>query len=420
MTKAILILSHRGKGFAPELIRAARAVGLEAWVLSSSSETDTEKLKNSCDWFRITSEPHLTVEDVRGVIAEGNGRLTACISVWDGYRELMSLANEALGAVDLRPDDLQLLLDKHAFRVRLAEAGLSQVSSTKVTPSNLASLKGEGRKFLKPRRGVASFGAFPLTPDLEWDDLLHVRTSMETDRDYCGVFGNDIEFVAEDYIAGIEYCFEMMASGGKVACLAIHEKVALEELGRTVLESACVSPPVHAGQFILAQGVRVVKRSLEALGGKTGLFHVEARFDGKHWELIEVNPRVGGAYIYHSTKATTGGTCLLELWTRSLLGQTELVEPSWDTGVLPAQSTFFRVFFGMPGKTVSKIGLREVGTLDSPVLSSLSVAAGKQLPASDREVFLGQAMWQMPTVEASRRLSTLLSDSEQLLEVEYA
>ncbi len=42
---------------------------------------------------------------------------------------------------------------------------------------------------------------------------------------------------------------------------------------------------------------------MKALGADTGVYHVEMKFDPQlQWEVVEINPRIGGAYIVDSTK----------------------------------------------------------------------------------------------------------------------
>jgi biotin carboxylase len=62
---------------------------------------------------------------------------------------------------------------------------------------------------------------------------------------------------------------------------------------------------------------------LARLGLQPGAFHVEMKYWQARWrwEIIEVNPRLGGSLIHASTERATG-VSLLSLWLRSLLART--------------------------------------------------------------------------------------------------
>ncbi len=131
---------------------------------------------------------------------------------------------------------------------------------------------------------------------------------------YASAFNDGLQFMAEDYIAGQEFSFETLLVDGQAHVVAVHEKYEVTETADTVLEDSCTTPPASLDQAQIAAGLHWLKNVLGCMDLKWGCYHVEARFTGQHWDLIEINPRVGGSLISHSVEAVTAGHSMLSLW----------------------------------------------------------------------------------------------------------
>ncbi|MEU9705475.1 ATP-grasp domain-containing protein [Streptomyces sp. NPDC047981] len=439
--RGVLLLSHVGFSFLEDLARTVTARGLKVHVLSSLPEPQHQgsrpgALADLADDVRITGEHVLTPHDVEehlDRLRAAGVSVACCLTVWEGYRHLMALANARLGVPDLDEKQIPELRDKLTLRNRLADAGLSRGRASALTPETLAARQRDGgRHFVKPVSGLASFGTFPLTPDTTWADLERIAAEARADTVYASAFGADpggrgMEFLVEDYVPGREFSFEVIVVDGAPHVVAVHEKCEVTEGPGTVLENACVSPPTSLSEEETAAGLRWVARVLDTLGLDQGCFHVEARYDAPAgWDLIEVNPRVGGSLISPSVAALTGGPGLLDLWLDALLAgdRTDayvktLKGLSYGTdGTTPSPyATFFRVFFAEPGT------LRAVGPGDGlplrPVLSQILLEAGDVVESSSREVFLGQVLWSMDRADRDAILPGLLPASERAIEIVY-
>jgi len=233
----------------------------------------------------------------------------------------------------------------------------------------------------------------------------------QEDRTYAGVFDGDPAFIVEEYIDGVECSFEVSINRGTPDVHAVHEKVELRESGRTVLENACACPPISLDGAAVASGVDHVARCLQALEVTTGVYHVEARFSrGRGWEIVEVNPRIGGACIVSSTRQHSG-VDLLDHWVDLLTEQPHAPAP-------PAgRSTFFRVFFGQSGRQIRRVQ-RRVGGM-KVLEDKLLVGEGEVLPDVDREIFVGQALWDITAMDHDV-LPEFFLETESYLSVEYA
>ncbi|KVN06767.1 MULTISPECIES: ATP-grasp domain-containing protein [unclassified Burkholderia] len=433
----VLILSHCGFSFAEDLIAAIHARGLQAYVLSSKplpehGDARLQALRDKAEAV-LSADSHVLAEnDVLHAIAalrESNAAVIACVSVWEGYRALMALANASLDVSDVPAKRIAALRDKHFVRNALQRAELSRSGARLLTPESLDVLKRDGRAyFVKPARGIASYGAFRLTADTTWSTLADIATRARDDTVYASALGDDIAFIAEDYVAGIEFSFEALTVNGETFVVAIHEKCQLTEANGTVLEDSCTSPPVSISAAGIAAGIDWLRAVLAHFSLDWGCFHVEARFDGDRWDLIEINPRIGGSLISPSVGALNEEANLLELWLDLLLAQTkERANPSFrDTlarlaytanGTPPtANATFFRVYFAAPGH-IDRIEIRPLSR--PPALTHILLKAGDVVEQASREVFLGQLLWHMTRDAQKAELPALLAESANAIDVHY-
>lgn len=419
--REVLILSHQGYSFLDDLVSAAQHLGLEVSILSSkplSAEREgelVEKFKHV--WF--SESECLSWKDVKIFLAEkkkSNALPSCVISVWEGYRELMARANELLGADDVSEEVIASVRDKYSMRRRLNIGGLSSLRVSRLSESVLNQWKLRNRKaFIKPRTGLGSFAAFPLKESTSWNDIVRLWSEAVNEKEYQGIFeAAQPYFIIEDQAKGTEYSFEVLANRGGYYHLATHEKLELELKGATVLENSCTSPPVSISRAEAELGFSFVSQVLSYLGCETGLYHVEAKYDGSKWEIIEINPRVGGALIKESTKEILGGSCVLELWLSVLLGRNIELKLQKNQSSL---RTFFRVYFAQPGKTLKSIQVNE--TITQPSISQKFMTSGKKISKASREHFLGQALWIVPEETSIDHVKKLNQISTKYLEVSY-
>jgi len=444
-TEGVLLLSHVGFSFMEDLAGTVTARGLKVYVLSSLPEPQHRRsrpaaLADLTDDVRVTAEHVLTphdVEDHLHRLQAAGVQVLCCLTVWEGYRHLMALANARLGVPDLDEKQVLELRNKLTLRNRLADAGLSRGRACALTPGTLAERQRDGgRYFVKPVSGIASFGTFPLTPGTTWTDVERIAAEARCDTVYASAFTTDpdpagpphpgMEFLVEDYVPGQEFSFEVIAVDGEPHVVAVHEKCEVTETADTVLENACVSPPTSLSQQETAAGIRWVADVLDLLDLGWGCFHIEARHAPGGWDLIEVNPRVGGSLISPSVAALTGGPGLLDLWLDCLLtagrpaGFAAALK-NWsfaaDGTTASSNATFFRVFFADPG-TVRQVAVNDDLPL-RPAVSHVLLKAGDVVESSAREVFLGQVLWRMDRADRHTVLPRLLPASERAIEIVY-
>ncbi|MDX1902049.1 MAG: ATP-grasp domain-containing protein, partial [Gammaproteobacteria bacterium] len=233
-------------------MKAADKLGVESFVLSSlplsNSEQRLQELAALTPNISLYNGSSLTWESIRSEIERLQScgvNIIACLSVWEGYRDLMSLANELLGREDISIDNVRLLRDKYLLRKQLIQNGLSNVFADILDHTNFENYKNSHKKyFVKPRVGIASYGAFSLGENDTWEKIESIKNEILADKEYRSIFTSELDFILEEYIEGKEYSFEIIALEGIPYIIGIHEKIDLQESHSTVLEAACVSTPI--------------------------------------------------------------------------------------------------------------------------------------------------------------------------------
>ncbi|WP_248815709.1 acetyl-CoA carboxylase biotin carboxylase subunit family protein [Frankia sp. AgPm24] len=417
-----LVLSHQLRTMVAPLVAALRQRGITPYVLSSRPADAGE----AADWQADVGALHLggghglretDVDETLARLAADGVHLLGAISVWDAYRELMAYANRSIGAGDLAVGTVRQLRDKLAMRERLREHGLTRVGAWPFDPERYATLADPSRYFVKPRTGFASLGAVRADRLGGAAELTELWERAARDVAYAGAFEGAPSFLLEEFIDGVECSFEVSVQRGSATVHAVHEKVDLRESGRTVLENACVCPPTSLGAAAVQRGIDHVTLALKALDVDTGVHHVEARHtpDGT-WEIVEINPRIGGAYIVPSTLVHSG-VDLLGRWIDLLLDQPDTAAAGIETAAADGvRRTFFRVFFGDPGQRIARITRRpaRVEVLEEKVF----VHDGDTLPDVDREIFVGQALWDV-TALGPDLPADFVVETESYLEIGY-
>lgn len=310
----VLILSHCGFSFLEDLKEELQRRQLRCFVLTSLPLPEhvpvrLEQIQSWADRLYIADSHQLKRDDVNNALQtlhKSGEQVTCCISVWEGYRHLMASANAALGTYDMVARQAFALRNKLEVRNQLAEAGLSQANAYALTAPALKMLQAQHQRyFIKPIHGIASYAAFPMRKDTTWKSLEELRKDSFEDTVYASAFNDGLQFMAENYITGQEFSFETLLVDGQAYVVAVHEKYEVTETADTVLEDSCTTPPASLDQAQIAAGLQWLKNVLSCLDLKWGCYHIEARFTGQYWDLIEINPRVGGSLISHSVEVVT-------------------------------------------------------------------------------------------------------------------
>ena len=402
--KKVLLLSHQGTGFVDKLVACFKQLDLKYIVLTSMPE-NAQDVRDAWQQkgfeFNLTQDHELTKADIdRACELE---QFDCCISVWEGYRELMAYANKKLGALDIDPTVVSAVQDKLYTRQILHRSGLSSVKSYSIDDFKTQFTRGNlSKHFIKPRRGLGSLNSHSVSSIGDVDKSISNFTSAPKNIVF-NDFYLENELYLEEYIDGVEVSFELLIHDNDVLFALEHEKYVMQERSETVLEKAVVSPSISLTREQIELGVRAATDIAKCLGLAFGCYHIEMKYtSADRWELIEVNPRVGGALIHDSTLLRTN-YCLLQAWLRSLLGEA-MAAPENEIDNL----TYFEVEYAETGKEVLKICTNS--HYPEPDMAVVLVKPGTKFDRSNLEIFIGLHLW---VFESQATLKKLLSDVSQ-------
>lgn len=427
----VLILSHCGFSFIEKISAILAKQNIEVYVLSSLVESCERKqqLSKITHWLSITSFHALRTEDVVNSLeklASHGKNVLACISVWEGYREIMAMANELLGAIDLPVNVIQKVKDKYILRKELNQHKLTHVNCDILTKKLLYDYrKSRNRKFVKPVTGLASLGAFELKADTSWEWIASMKSAFINDKVYGSIISSGTgEWIVEDFIEGVEVSFELIVNQSVAYVLAIHEKIEVELKKSTTLESACISPSVSLTKAEVSEGILLVQKVITALGLTTGCFHIEAKCHKSKWEIIEINPRIGGTLIHESVSYLTDGCQMLELWLSLLMSSKcstadclkALENFNAESTYKYNRHTFFRVYFAEQG-AIAKVTKE---TLQPPPdIVNIFAKKGDVFESDAKENFLAEALWCFDESKLTDEVLSCIEESKRLISVEY-
>ncbi|CUI99310.1 ATP-grasp domain-containing protein [Achromobacter xylosoxidans] len=438
MKEAVLLLMHQGNSFTAELHERLAARGI-ALVAISSRPADMAVLERNqplLDAWVVGAGPELSDADVRaGVaqLAQRGYRFLAAIATFEGYRLFMADLNHAFGAPDVPRVALERALHKHRCREFLLMQGLSAATCRLIpagSGADAAGLDPQRKWFIKPVRGAASFGCFILENRDDLTDVPAMQAQMVKDGKLAAIFMGRYDFFAEEYIEGPEFSYEIVAAAGRPRVICVHEKARVERLPRTTLESMSISPPISLPADTLREGERFVAECLTRMGLGEGAYHVEMKYweARRRWEIIEINPRMGGSLINASTARATGAS-ILDLWLRTLLARA----PD-DIAAFHAQAdavaqldrldrdddrraVVFISKYGKKGATVDSIDYDTSG--HSPDLLEFHVKPGTRLEDSDRAICVMDALWQVDRAALADAVDSIDRESDENFRITY-
>jgi biotin carboxylase len=428
---------HQGKSFTREAAEAAARLGLSLVALSSRPERPEvlEQTREHLADCVVTDADELTPYDIKNIASVFAGRgyaLEAAIATFEGYRVLMAALNQELGARDSSVRSLELCLNKFDLRRFLFERGLSEVRGYKLAGDARPDLDPGARWFVKPVRGASSFAAFVLDDAKALAELPEIQEQMRRDHRMRAIFMDQYDFLVEEYVEGPEFSFETILLD-EPRHLCVHEKARVERLERTTLEGMSISPPCAVGRDEVLRGADYVSEvfaALRGLGLTDGAFHVEAKYwaERDRWEIIEINPRMGGSLIQDSVAAVTGES-ILELWIASLTAAgaprerlrerldrcSQLTQLRRGTA---RRATLFLSKYGEKGRTVEYIEFAPVTR--RPSVLKLLVKPGTTLDDSDRAIALMDALWEVDIDDLPAEVEFLDRHAAEYFHVEYS
>jgi len=294
------------------MVQAASRRGLASLVLTkytgeveAAPDVDGLRLEH-----RLEVRPLAAVGDVEEIEAAIAGLDVAGIySPFDEAQPAVSRSRQKLGLPTTDPQQLELLLQKDVIRARLAEAGLSDLRF--IAPDECARLTDlpAGGWFMKRTRGAGSIGVRNPRTNEEFESA---RTALEQEASaaqlpFGGIrdlIGNSPWYLEESFDGGDLLSVEALVRRGVVHLLGVTKPYQVNEPPPRRMPGG-LFPYLHPCD---ARIRTVVQSATRVLGFTEGPIHVEviAEAETGRVELIDFNPRVGGALIVPTISAASG------------------------------------------------------------------------------------------------------------------
>lgn len=269
---------------------------------------------------------------------------------------------QALGLPGADPATAEVAVDKLLMRQVWEAAGVPSVRYRLATsPAELASAVAElgGKLIIKPcdSRGGGCRGIRQIAPGDDLDEVFNFANSF---------YGDD-QLIVEEFVEGLEHSVEVLVHQGRCHILAISDKVKSPLPYR--VDDTILYPTIEKGQR-LRWLEEAVTRSVEAIGLRQGMAHVELSMTDKGPVLFEVGIRCGGGAPDPLVTHLTGVNEFQEA-VRIALGQAPRhTEPLYTKGAV------IRFFYPPPGRVSSLRGLREAHGLPGVLALHLFVEPG--------------------------------------------
>ncbi|MEB8340253.1 ATP-grasp domain-containing protein [Streptomyces endophyticus] len=269
------------------LVAAAEQEGLTLHLLTGDRQEYAHELA------RIDS-PHLVVHDVETcdvaqVVAAARriGDLAGLLSTTDTWSLVALAAREQLGLPGQPADAVRLVRDKARLRRHLYEHGLSRSAGSTVTNADdaatLASRVGLPL-IVKDSSGTSSEHVWLARTH---EELTAVLAEMRT-RTLRGTP------VAEPYFSGPLYSVETLTWQGQTRVIGLNSRVMSAP---PAFREEALSFPVRLLDAAAEDVTRWIERVLKAVEWQEGFAHTEFIMGDDGFEVVEINPRLGGALV---------------------------------------------------------------------------------------------------------------------------
>jgi len=383
-----LLLVHQGSRATSALVHLVREKGFEPFVLSSATFDGGHQLGKVCSDlgvdYHVSDSVVLTNDEVLDKARE-LPECRFCLTIWDGQRVAMALANALLGATDAPADALALSLDKHELRRALVARGLSRLHPFRIDDAELRERVERGERYIvKPRRGSASLCTRLVH---SWADVEAAVAGFErgaAENDLFVEYFIDNELIAETYFDGGELSFELIRQNGRSVISVDLERTGLEFTAETVRERLFASPPILLSAEQVAAAQAFTDEVLDTFGLDNGCYHVEVRVDADlRCEIVEINPRAGGQVVAECVRLQLGRS-VGDDWVDTLLGRPVPDAEPRTRGIA------FQLQYVEPGRQV--LGLEHNPRLPTPVILGEQARTG-DVARGDREVFASVSLW---------------------------
>lgn len=428
-------MEHMRPFLVPPLARVAKAKNLRTVFIIPPGKTP----QDSAPFDEILESERWDLSSLRAMvdtIAETNDIVaivpTDFLSSSDGVTGAHAAALARERGLPCQPEDAIIrCVNKYLTRDALRAAGVPTVDFGLATDESSAVAEATRIGFpiiMKPLTGAASTlimkcesaaevaNAFRIAMEhlpkaSFWRGWKHAYPDKQGKIQF---FDPDRCMLVEKYIKGPEASIECVSLAGEVRALVVHDKVRVVESERVVYEDILVTPPVRFSPDEIEKMRDYAVRVMKAVGLDNSFAHIEVRYDEKLGpQLLEINPRVGGAYIADSLRTFCGidtATALMAL----ALGEFRLPSENHLTQAPHAGFAFMPSGVG----TIQRCdGVEEVRELPGMLKVTQNYPVGASINGANEEIFLVTAWMKGESLE---HILETYEQANRLLQVQVA
>lgn len=300
------------KGTVLEVVRAAKKAGFRVSALCS----DPTLLATSPEPYRsavplidevIPVKTWNNLEPLRAACAAIHARtpIAGIYSGMDPCAVALAHLRQEYGLPTHRPEDIEIVLDKHELRQHLREAGLSRLQNHHGRDVDTwTSWRFSTPAYFKPVHGF--FSAYVRRCE-SFDDLRAAqaewREGNSADPSYVRAYlRSKDEYHLEEAIDGELLSVEALVTNGSFRALGLLSRILYSKNPVVEMGSCFPYPHPHAEKVI-----SLVEAAHKALGLTDGPTHTEVIVDRTgHVEIIDLNPRFVGADVLQSINHALG------------------------------------------------------------------------------------------------------------------
>ena len=239
-------------------------------------------------------------QDVAGILSTTDTWSFQCLEV-----------SEKLGLPQHDPYVIGLVRDKYRLRNCLHKEGLSSSTSILINPRNYEqSVVTDGVKYPSMIKDTAGTGSQYVWIAYNETDLLTILNHAAT-QNLRGLL------TIEPFFSGTLYSLETLSWEGETRLIAITSRVISPE---PLFREEAFSSPVH---FTCDQRSSVeawIEKVLSSINYRNGFAHTEFMITGDGFEVIEINPRLGGVQIGEAL-CRSFGVNVYEAWIEMALNR---------------------------------------------------------------------------------------------------
>lgn len=214
-------------------------------------------------------------------------------------------------------------------------------------------------------------------------------------------FDNTRHLLCEEYLDGPEFSVELLCAGGRRWPLLIHEKLGVTQTESCVLEPLLFTPPASLDEEQQRRIGEYAARVCEALGLDHCLCHLELRLTARGPVVLEVNPRLGAAYIKENLETVYGLSYGDLFLAHSLKGEAFAPPPRREP---PARRLAMSVVYTpLRGRITELAGLDEARRLPGVAEVKTFFKPGDRVDGRNEELFLVMARHFGESVEELER-----------------